>query len=121
MLLILIRVQQHEDWSWVSSDMVQYEVEQTPDSERCRRVRGLITFADVVADVTDKVARRAVELQSLGFKAVDAIHVACAEASHGDVLLTTDDRFLRVARRNAGRIQVRVENPIDWLREVQER
>jgi hypothetical protein len=34
--------------------------------------------------------------------------------------LTTDDRFLRAARRNVGQIHVRVENPIDWLRGVQE-
>ena len=102
----------------MSSDVVQYEVEQTPDSERRRRVRELVSFADVEADVTDDVAKRAVELQSRGFKAVDAMHVACAEASRGDVLLTTDDRFLRAARRNAGQIHVRVENPIDWLREV---
>jgi predicted nucleic acid-binding protein len=117
-LLILIRVQQHADWIWVSSDVVQYEVEQTPDSELRRRVRELISFADVEADITDDVAKRAVELQSRGFKAVDALHVACAEASQGDVLLTTDDRFLRAARRSAGQIHVRVENPIDWLREV---
>ncbi len=118
-LLILIRVQQREDWLWVSSDMLQYEVEQTPDAERRRRVRALVSFADVEPEVTDDVAKRAVELQSLGFKAVDALHVACAEASRGDVLLTTDDRFLRAARRNTGQLHLRVENPIDWLREVQ--
>lgn len=118
-LLILIRVQQHEDSLWVSSEAVRYEVEQTPDSERRRRVRALLSFAEVEADVTDAVANRAVELRSQGFKAVDALHVACAEASLSDVLLTTDDRFLRAARRNAGQLHVRVENPIDWLREVQ--
>jgi len=119
-LLILLRVQQHEDWTWVSSETVQYEVDQTPDSERRRRVQALVSFADVLVHVSDEVVRRAVGLQSLGFKAIDAIHVACAEASRSDALLTTDDRFLRAARRNVGQIRVRVENPIDWLRGVQE-
>ncbi len=118
-LLILLRLQHHEDWVWVSGGVVQYEVDETPDSERRRRVRALVSFADVESDVTDDVTKRSVELQSLGFKAVDALHLACAEASRSDVLLTTDDRFLRTARRSAGQIHVRVENPIDWLREVQ--
>ena len=60
---------------------------------------------------------RAEKLQKLGFKAVDSLHVACAEKANCAVLLTTDDQLLRVARRNANHLQVKVMNPVDWLRE----
>ncbi|MBG1258672.1 hypothetical protein [Nostoc commune] len=54
----------------------------------------------------------------MGFKDYDALHIACAEAGNADVLLTTDDRMLRLAARYKDLLQVRVENPLQWLREV---
>ena len=41
---------------------------------------------------------RAEELEHLGFKALDALHIACAEAGGADVLPTTDDRMLAKAK-----------------------
>ena len=63
---------------------------------------------------------RAGELQTLGFKAMDSLHIACAEKAGCAVLLTTDDRLLRVARRNATQLRVQVVNPVAWLREEPE-
>ena len=49
----------------------------------------------------------------------DAIdHIACAEVSQVDVLLTTDDRLLRRAKRHQDRIKVVVNNPVTWLMAV---
>ena len=39
------------------------------------------------------------------------------ERGEVEVLLTTDDKFLRRARREAARLKVRVENPVIWLTE----
>ena len=63
---------------------------------------------------------RAIDLQRLGFKAVDASHVACAESARADVLLTTDDGLLRKASKHGAGLLVRVANPLSWLQEVLE-
>ena len=63
---------------------------------------------------------RAEELERLGFKALDALHIACAEAASADALLTTDDRMQAKAKEIQDKLHVRVENPILWLMEVKE-
>ena len=62
--------------------------------------------------------RSALEKVQLGFKAYDALHIACAEAGNADILLTTDDRLLRKAASKRSMLQVRLQNPILWLLEV---
>ncbi|MEH1827566.1 MAG: PIN domain-containing protein [Nostoc sp.] len=49
--------------------------------------------------LTEQVKSRARELNELGFKNYDALHIACAEVGNADILLTTDDRMLRLAAR----------------------
>ena len=115
-LLVMKRFQERGDWVWVGSDALEYEIDQIPDPERRRRVRGLASFC-TVREASGDVADRAKELQGLGFKAVDALHVACAEKAGCDVVLTTDDRMLRAAKRNADRLHVQVKNPVEWLLE----
>ena len=42
-------------------------------------------------------------------------HIATAEFARCDVLLTTDDRFLRRVARNVGTIHVKCENPMQFV------
>ena len=61
---------------------------------------------------------RADELQKLGFRFSDALHLACAETAGADVFLTTDDQLLRLAFRVKEQIITTVINPANWLLEV---
>jgi predicted nucleic acid-binding protein len=63
-------------------------------------------------------AERARELRALGFRAFDALHLACAESAEIDLLLTTDDRLIRRAARVSNQLGVRVMNPLTAVREV---
>ena len=69
--------------------------------------------------LTDPVKQRAEELQTKGFGAMDALHLASAEAARVDTFLTTGDRLLRLARRSPSILRLRVDNPLVWLQEVQ--
>ena len=71
-----------------------------------------------VAAVGQDQSSRTLDLQALGFGAFDALHVACAEHAGADVLLTVDDRFLRLANRLRDVLTVRVVNPMIWLLET---
>ncbi len=112
---------QDEGWILLGSEVIDLEISRMPDGERKQKVGLLSSIARLRVVVGDAVERRAVELERLGFKAFDALHIACAEAGGADVLLTTDDRLLRKARQNRRALKVRVENPVKWLMEEMER
>jgi len=65
----------------------------------------------------DRVIQRAKELEAVGYGAFDALHLSSAEAGGAEVLLNTDDRFIRRAARGVGAPRVRILNPVEWLRE----
>ena len=118
-LLILERCQAGT-WRLLGSEAVDYEVSRIPDEERRRKVFHLASIARVKQVVSEAVQTRAEELERLGFTALDALHIACAEAGGADVLLTTDDRMLAKAKELQDSLRVRIENPILWLMEVKE-
>jgi len=45
------------------------------------------------------------------YKALYALHLACAEEGEAEVLLTTDDQFLRKAEEPGNLFNVRFDNP----------
>jgi predicted nucleic acid-binding protein len=99
---------------WISSDALIDELDRNPDSERRMGNVALLAFAAEVVVENDQVALRAEALHGVGYGVFDALHLACAEAARVDVLLTTDDSFLRKASRGDGRPRTAVRNPLSW-------
>jgi predicted nucleic acid-binding protein len=116
-LLILKRCESGK-WQWVSSAVVSQEVDNIPNRDRKNRVKELLKGASKFIPLSSAAVERGEELKGIGLKTYDALHVACAEQAQVDVLLTTDDRLLRVAIRNAHKLKVRIENPLMWLQKV---
>jgi predicted nucleic acid-binding protein len=105
------------DWYWVGSEAMVYEIANLADFERRGRVLELLGGVREWIR-TDAIERHRVEaLMALGFKPLDAMHVASGESAEVEVVLTTDDRLLRTAQRRAGELSVRVANPLRWLEE----
>ena len=59
--------------------------------------------------LSDSIKARALGLEQAGLKALDALHLACAEAARADSFLTCDDRLIR---RYLG--QMTVQNPVTF-------
>ena len=116
-LLILARCQ-NRDWQLLGSEAVDFEISRIPDEERRRKVALLTSLAASKVAVAEQVKRHAMEIENLGFRAFDALHIACAREGKADVLLTTDDEFLRKAEKHSKILNVRVGNPSLWLMEV---
>jgi predicted nucleic acid-binding protein len=114
--LILDRMDKGE-WRQVSSEIAVTEVSAITDPERLARVQALLHDPEVFVTLTPKEFERAQELEGLGFKPADALHVAAAEAE-ADVFLSCDDRLCSVARRNRDVLGVLVANPVAWLMEM---
>jgi predicted nucleic acid-binding protein len=115
-ILLLARLERKE-WAWLSSRALEIEIEKMPDAEQQSRLRHMIEFASLKAEIGEKELERASELQKLGFVGFDAVHIACAEIGKADILLTTDDRMLKLAKRRAKKLRVKIENPLDWMKE----
>jgi len=75
-------------------------------------------YADQTVLINKTVIKRASELDKMGFGVYDALHVACAENCGADIFLTTDDKLLRLADACAQNLEVRIDNPLIWLREM---
>jgi predicted nucleic acid-binding protein len=117
-MLILGRFQRGEQ---IGSETLDFEIEQMPDPERRARVRVLANAAHRYVLVENETVERAHHLSTVGFHAIDALHLACAEEGGADVFLTTDDHLIQIATRPSVQIRVAVKNPLLWLNEVLER
>lgn len=94
---------------------MDYEISQTPDPERKRRLNSLLNYAHQVVPLSEEVLKRGEEIRQFGFRSYNALHIAVAEAAKVDVFLSTDDKLVRLASRHAQGIRVTVGNPLQWL------
>ncbi|MGD0091215.1 MAG: PIN domain-containing protein [Planctomycetota bacterium] len=100
---------------WVGSNVLDAENEADSDEDRKAKISAMFALLDSHVTLDYEDMERALELSALGFGQFDAYHVAAAEKASCDVLLTTDDRFLKTAQRNASKLKVKVCNPVDFL------
>ncbi len=119
LILLFLRVQAG-DARWVSSEVNDYEVSQTPNMLRRSRVVALARTASEHVRLEAQDEERGVALGKLGFGSFDALHVACAERAGVDALLTTDDGLVKLAARHANELHVVVRNPLRWYLESME-
>ena len=105
-------------WYWVSSDVLVDEIEQIRDLNQRMQSKNRLTQVHQTIPLGISEISRGKQLEVLGFKELDALHLACAESGSVDIFLTTDDRLLRGAKRNNSFLRVRVENPYVWFQEV---
>jgi hypothetical protein len=108
---------QRGDWRWIGSEAMMYEIANLTDFERRGRLLELLEGVREWVRTEDVQTPRLEALMALGFKPLDALHVASGETAEVEVILTTDDRMLRTAHRWAGELRVRVVNPLRWLEE----
>ncbi len=105
-------------WRWISSTVLVDEVEQNPDLEKRIQAQTWVSLAHQSISVGASEISKGKQLEALGFKEYDALHIACAESGKVDIFLTTDDRLIRKAKRFQAQLYIQVDNPVTWLKEV---
>ena len=105
-------------WKLITSTALDEELDQTPDLERLKNTKTILTIAKIKVVISQFIEQRSTELQKLGFSGYDATHIASAERSNADIFLTTDDRLIKKAQKNAEIINVYINNPVQWLIEA---
>lgn len=117
-VLTILKYIEKKRWSMINSDAILYEVNKIPDPERKTKVQFTLFNAKDYVQINEQILRRAKQIQQLGVKSFDALHIACAEASQADIFLTTDDKLLKKVQQFIDKIKVKVNNPLNWIREV---
>lgn len=109
---------EYSDWWLINSGIINYEINQTSDDERREKLLSLVNSASEFVSVNQELYVRAKQIQELGIKTYDSLHIACAEYGKADVFLTTDDKLINAIKRNLKEIKIEVENPLLWLQKV---
>ena len=99
-------------WSY----MLEYENKQNPYEIRKNSIVKWKELAECNILENEAVLSIAEFLLEQGIKAKDAIHIACACVAESDYFLTTD---IGILKKNINIIKI--VNPIDFIRETEER
>jgi predicted nucleic acid-binding protein len=83
-----------------------------PDRERCLAIDAWKILAEVDIATTPEVERLAVELESVGLKPLDALHLASAITAKAHIFLTTDKGILRKMKSES---RISVLDPLDFI------
>jgi len=95
-------------WSYI----LDYENAANPLDERRNEIQKWKTLADSFVVETPAILSAMTEIVATGFKAVDALHIACAQALECEYFLTVDKGILKKVKAVAG---IRILNPIDFV------
>lgn len=98
----------------VSSSVLEYENSRNPYPLKQEAMNRYLQMAEARQMVDEAIRQRSEELGHNGLKAVDALHVACAEMLRSDYFITCDKRLIN---RCAG-LMLKVVNPVDFVLEV---
>jgi len=100
----------------IGSFAAETEMAQIPDDEKRREAeQNYKESIDETVKFSAQIITRARKLELMGLKAMDARHLAAAEAAKADYLLTVDEKFIKRCAKN-NLTMVKVINPIDFER-----
>ncbi len=102
----------------LSSDALVYETEQCPLPIRKEHARAVLEQAKERVSLSSEARLRAEQLVELGFRPMDALHLALAELGQAVYFCTCDDRLLRRAK-SIGHLRVKVVSPLELAKEIE--
>ena len=105
-------------WTLISSGIIDVELSKLRDAEKLEKIRAIYATAKERFSMSTEIEKRADFFRQHGIKAFDSLHLAIAEMQGADVILTTDDRFLKSASKLE--LKIKISNPVTWLMEVME-
>ena len=103
--------------SLVSSDALRFEVQRIPHLQRRAIMTEVLSRAPIFVPLSDQIEQRAKALEQRGIKALDALHLASAEAEQVDYFCSCDDRLVKRAKAlpNA---TVKIVTPLELMQEI---
>jgi predicted nucleic acid-binding protein len=106
------------DWDLVWSSAITYEISKILDHQKKHYLTSFAAKTKINILVDKNVKERAAVFMGWGIKALDALHVACAERAGATILLTTDDTLKNIMSHHSDTISIQIVNPAQWYEEV---
>ncbi|WP_459875520.1 PIN domain-containing protein [Desulfothermus naphthae] len=113
---IIISLCEKKIFILVSSEILEFEINKTPDILRRERLKIIESIAEDKIEIDERIEKRAKYFEDFGLQSFDALHLACAETKC-DLLITVDRKFLRRTKEITD-LKIRVMNPLEFLKEV---
>ena len=82
----------------IVSDVLRYEIQNCQNIIRREYAESVLKKAKLDVPLTEEIRVRAVELEGFGFRGLDALHLASAEACNADFFCTCDDEIIKRAK-----------------------
>lgn len=117
-VIILLKISLTGKIKLVGSDVLKHEISKTPDPVRKSQLSSLLKYISKFYSLNDAIIELAHKLQKSGFGSFDSLHIAAAEKSGVDIFITTDDKILKLYRRNPDLFNMRIDNPANIVREL---
>lgn len=99
----------------IASSVVLFEISRHPDADHRLMVEQSLQKSSRVHHIDQDALSRALELAEVGIKAIDALHLACAELCSCDHFVTCDDRLVKQYRRVSDR-KLQILDPVECVR-----
>lgn len=116
-VVLILKAVERGQCQWYGSDILLYENQNNPDVERRRRAETMLNVCSSFIELSETIEARGAQLVQQGILALDALHLASAEAASVERFLTCDDQLLKKTKRLTKVLRVRVQNPVDLLKE----
>ncbi|MCC8196164.1 MAG: PIN domain-containing protein [Ruminococcus sp.] len=98
----------------VGSEVLSNEIGRIKDENKRLKILAHHSSVDEIVEFSDSIDSRSLQIQEQSnIHAFDSYHIACAEEGGADVMLTTDDRLVKMASRLD--LDVKVMNPKDFI------
>ena len=98
----------------VSSSVLEYENSRNPYLIKQEAMNRYLQSAGSRQIVDESIRQRSEQLEHNGLKAIDALHVACAEAISSDYLITCNKRLIN----RCSSLTLKVVNPVNFVLET---
>ena len=113
-LALVLQLVEADEAILINSTVLEFENSRNPFSLRQDWMSRCLEQATDYQRVDELIRERAEALEKHGLKAIDSLHVACAESAGADYFLTCDDRLLKKQKH----ITVSSMNPLDFVQKV---
>jgi len=98
----------------VGSSVLEYENSRNPNLIKQEAMNRYLQMAESRQIVNEEIRQRSEQLEHNGLKAVDALHIACAEATSSEYFITCDKRLIN----RCSSLLLKVVNPVDFVLEI---
>jgi predicted nucleic acid-binding protein len=113
--LLLLEKAINKEITLINSFALEYENSKSPLIDRRSRIGDLLKIASEYVRSSERLGNRAEEIERAGFMAMDALHIACAEAAKSDFFITCDDLLLRKGKTNKGKLKVSIMSLMEFV------